>query len=80
MIQQAVVDVVVAGAALWLVWTFAPAGLRQRVARLLPRGSQARRTAAAPLAAGGVEGLQAVELDGRPAPAAKDCGPGCGCG
>ena len=81
MIQQAVVDLVVLAAALWLVWTFAPSGVRRRVSRLLPRGSRARRLAASPAAAGGVEGLQAAEIDGRPAPASDaGCGPGCGCG
>ena len=88
MIQQAAVDVIVAAAAAWLVWTFAPFDLRRWAARLLPRGSRARAVAASPVAAGGVEGLQARELDGRSAPtqvqsqaqAAKDCGPGCGCG
>ena len=82
MIQQAAVDVIVAAAAAWLVWTFAPFGVRRRLAALLPRGSRARATAASPLAAGGVEGLQAAEIDGGSAPgsaAAKDCGPGCGC-
>ncbi|MBE7217882.1 MAG: hypothetical protein INR64_05365 [Caulobacteraceae bacterium] len=78
MIQQLLVDAIVACAALWLVWTFAPYGARKRFAALLPRG-RPRAVAASPAAAGGVEGLQAVELDGRPPPAAKDCGPGCGC-
>lgn len=83
MIQQAAVDVIVAVAAAWLVWTFAPIGARRLITGLLPRGSHARATAASPTAAGGVEGLQAAELDGGGAPASpmtKDCGPGCGCG
>ena len=79
MIQQMIVDGVVVVAALWLVWTFAPHALRRRVAILLPRGSHARAVAASPIAAGGVEGLQANEIDGRPPPGADACGPGCGC-
>ena len=83
MIQQVAVDVIVGAAAAWLVWTFAPFGVRRRIAALLPRGSRARATAASPLSAGGVEGLQAVEIDGRSAAGAQThgtCGPGCGCG
>ena len=79
MIQQLVVDGVVLFAAGWLVWSFAPSGLRRRIAAWTPRGSRARALAASPLAAGGVEALQAQELDGRSAPVADDCGPGCGC-
>ena len=82
MIQQLAVDAIVAVAAAWLVWTFAPFSVRRRLADLLPRGSRARAAAISPTSAGGVEGLQAAEIDGRPAPAkaVKDCGPGCGCG
>ena len=82
MIQRLAVDAIVAAAAAWLVWTFAPFAVRRRLSALLPRGSRARATAASPFSAGGVEGLQALEIDGRPAEAssAKDCGPGCGCG
>ncbi len=84
MIQQLVVDAVVLAAAAWLVWSFAPSGLRRRLAGLAPRGSRARAEAASPLAAGGVEALQAQELDGRAPPratrpAADACGPECGC-
>jgi hypothetical protein len=79
MIQQLIVDVVVAAAAAWLVWSFAPSGLRRRMAALAPRGGRARALAASPLAAGGVEALQAQELDGRAAPTGDGCGPGCGC-
>lgn len=82
MIQQLAVDAIVAAAAAWLIWTFAPFAVRRRLAALLPRGSRARATAASPLSAGGVQGLQAVEIDGRPEEAAapKDGGTGCGCG
>lgn len=76
MIQRLAVDAVVLVAAGWLVWTFAPAGLRAALSRLLPR--RARATAAASFAAGGVEGLQAEELAGEGAPSAS-CGPACGC-
>ena len=76
MIQQLAVDAVVLVAGGWLVWTFAPAGVRAALSRLLPR--PARASAAAPLAAGGVEGLQAEELAGEGAPSAP-CGPSCGC-
>ena len=76
MIQQLLVDAVVLVAAGWLVWTFSPAGMRAAAARLLPR--RARAAAAAPLAAGGVEGLHAEELAGEGAPSAP-CGPSCGC-
>lgn len=78
MIQRLVVDAVVLVAAGWLVWTFAPAGLRTVLSRLLPRRARAA-IAAAPFAAGGVEGLQAEELAAEGAPSAP-CGPSCGCG
>ncbi len=78
MIQRLVVDLVVLVAAGWLVWTFSPAGPRAALARLLPRRIRPA-TAAAPLAAGGVEGLKAEELAGEGAPSTP-CGPSCGCG
>ena len=64
-VQGAVVDGVVAAAALWLLWSFGPESWRARLTR--------RR--AAP---GYDRALHADGLDGRPE--AKDCGPDCGCG
>lgn len=71
-VQGVVVDVVVAGAALWLLWSFGPESWRARLTGGRPQPGYDRA-------------LQADELDGG-APAAgqakatgKDCGPHCGC-
>lgn len=63
-VQTAVVDLVVAAAALWLLWSFGPESWR---ARLTGRRAQPSYDRA----------LKADELDGR-APD-KGCGPDCGC-
>ena len=72
-VQGAVVDAVVAVAALWLLWSFGPESWR---ARLSGRGGKP----------GYDRALQADELDGRPprdpageSPEGKGCGPDCGC-
>ncbi len=64
-LQGGLVDAVVAGAALWLLWSFGPESWRARLARRRAAPSYDRA-------------LQADKLDGR-APD-KGCGPGCGCG
>ena len=64
-VQQAVVYVIVAAAALWLVWSFGPESLRRAVQRR-------RRVKPAYDVA-----LHADGLDGRPEE--KACGPDCGC-
>ena len=63
-LQAAVVDAVVLAAALWLAWSFAPEALRARLTRR-------------PAAPAFDRALHADGLDGRPA--AKSCGPDCGC-
>ncbi len=64
--QQAVVDVVVAAAALWLVWSFGPESLRRVVLRK-------RRVAPSYDVA-----LHAEALAGeRESPPPADCGPNC---
>ena len=69
MLQQLVVDVVVAGAALWLVWSFGPESLRRAVLRR-------RKVAPAYDVALHAEGL-AGERE-TPRAQAEDCGPDCG--
>ncbi len=66
--QQAIVYVVVAAAALWLVWSFGPESLRRALLRR-------RRVAPAydvALHADGLDGRREDVADG-------DCGPDCGC-
>ena len=69
MLQQAIVYLVVAGAALWLVWSFGPESLRRAVLRK-------RRVAPAYDVALQADGLGG-EAEGAKA-ADKSCGPDCG--
>ena len=64
-VQGAVVDAVVAAAALWLLWSFGPESWRARLTRRRAAPSYDRA-------------LQADQIDGRPADGG--CGPDCGCG
>ena len=70
MLQQAIVDLVVAAAALWLVWSFGPESLRRAVLRK-------RRVTPGYDIALHADGL-AGETEGA-APSDKGCGPDCGC-
>lgn len=71
-VQPLIVDVVVAAAALWLVWSFGPVSLRRAVRRRQGRGRAVKP--------GYDVALRADGLAGKPESADDRCGPDCGCG